>query len=417
MAEPAVPRIVAATAAVTVLLILASAAAWRLHGEWRLGRVELTTDGPPLLLQVLDESGEEPIGEPVDLVTRTTLVLPDGEYRLRVNGVGRLGRTFRLAVNRGETIAYALSLDEGRLLGGDPDPSRSLMRDGPREEPMPFASVTRAMELTPGRSDIVEFTGRSVLRRDGATGKAVWNTVDPRIPYDPGHDPGRWLRRTDPYHWRLQFIEPAMDLDGDGTRDVLLVVGVSHGFLALSGKDGSMLWNHAPELNGPGGPQAEGPDLPGPIVPASMPSQLIGQPAIEDVDGDGTPDLIATLLFQEFPRSEPPPIRKAPGRPGCPCAAGESSRRSRADRDGGCGVTRSTRRSRRRRLRWNIVRRRWCAAGDRRSWASSTDRGGGGSGLTRRPAGQKPGRSIWASCPFAPSDTPTSMATASLRSW
>ena len=70
-------------------------------------------------MQVLDESGVQPVGEPVNLVTRTTLVLPDGEYRLRVNGGGRLGRTFRLAVNRGETIAYALSLDEGRLLGGD----------------------------------------------------------------------------------------------------------------------------------------------------------------------------------------------------------------------------------------------------------------------------------------------------------
>ena len=58
-------------------------------------------------MQVLDESGEEPIGEPVDLVTESTLALPDGDYRLRVNGVGRLGRTYRFAVNRGETIAHA----------------------------------------------------------------------------------------------------------------------------------------------------------------------------------------------------------------------------------------------------------------------------------------------------------------------
>ena len=66
---------------------------------------------------MLARVGDEPIGEPVEVFKKSTLALPDGDYRLRVNGEGRLGRTYRFAVNRGETIAHKLSLDEGRLLG------------------------------------------------------------------------------------------------------------------------------------------------------------------------------------------------------------------------------------------------------------------------------------------------------------
>ena len=53
-----------------ILLIEAVAfAAWRSFDGWRVGRVLLTTVGPPLTAQVLDESGEAPIGGVTDLVT------------------------------------------------------------------------------------------------------------------------------------------------------------------------------------------------------------------------------------------------------------------------------------------------------------------------------------------------------------
>ncbi len=295
-------QFIASTVAATLLVVLGGLAAWRTFSEWRLGRVVLSNDGAPLIVQVLAETTDEPIGEPIDLLKTTTLALPDGDYRLRVDGLGRLGRTYRLAVNRGETIGCEISLDEGRLLGGE----WSLRywtesRDKPREEPMPFALVSWALELTPGKSDIVEFTGKSLIRRDGVTGQAVWDVSNPRSPYDPGHDPGPWVRRIGPNRWELQFVEPAIDLDGDGISDVLLVVGNSHAFMAVSGKDGSMLWNFVAEHDGPGGAQPEGPVLPGPLRQASRQGSVIGRPAVGDVNGDGTPDLIATMVFQEFP--------------------------------------------------------------------------------------------------------------------
>ncbi len=299
--NPKAIRTAAAFVASVVLLDLIGVAAWRTYSESRLGRIVLTNDGPTMTVQVLDEPGREPIGEPVVVFRKSTLTLPDGDYRLQVNQEGRLGRTYRLAVNRGETIAHWLSLDEGRLLGRDPVEYPFMGRDRPREEPMPFALVTVALELTPGKADIVEVTGRTIIRRDGASGEPVWDAANPRSPHDPGRDPALWLRRIGPNAVGFSFFEPAMDLDGDGIRDVLAVLDVSPAFLALSGKDGSMLWNFVPEHDGPGGPQPEGPVLPGPVHQASREGRLIGRPTVGDVDADRVPDLIATMSLQEFP--------------------------------------------------------------------------------------------------------------------
>ena len=108
------------TAVIVAAIVVAAAsiAGWRYYTESRFGRVELVTEGDSVVVQVLDESGDLAIGEPFDLATRAVVSLPEGDYRLRVNGVGRMGRTYRFAVNRGETQAHTISIDEGRLLGG-----------------------------------------------------------------------------------------------------------------------------------------------------------------------------------------------------------------------------------------------------------------------------------------------------------
>ncbi len=107
----------AAVGAVAVVLLLAMAiVGWWIYASWRVGEIELTTEGQPLIVQVLAESSDSPVGEPFELAARRVVTLPEGEYRLRANGSGRLGRTYRFLVNRGERQAHAISLDEGRLL-------------------------------------------------------------------------------------------------------------------------------------------------------------------------------------------------------------------------------------------------------------------------------------------------------------
>ena len=302
--NPPRPRL---TVLATLLVLLSSLAAWSYYSHWRLGHIVLTNHGIPLLAQLLPESGDEPMGEPFDVVASSTLSLPAGDYRLRVNGVGRLGRTYRLAVNQGETITYELSLDEGRLLAEYVDPG-AWQSGGERlrENLMPFAPVTKSLELTPGKSDIIELTGRTFLRRETEKGTPVWDIANPKVPYSPGHDPGPWLRRFGAYAWGLHLVEPAFDSDGDGARDVIVVAtGVVGAIIALSGRDGSMLWDYVADMDSPGGPLAKTPVLP-------RPGGLIGLPAVGDVDADGTPDLIATLVFHETKAEVQQRIKKPP---------------------------------------------------------------------------------------------------------
>ncbi len=286
--------------AALVLLELAVLAAWWVHGHWSLGRVLLTNDGRPLTVEVLGASRDDLVAGPVALLDRTTLELPDGDYRLRVSGAGRLSRTYRLAVNRGELATHAVSLDDNRLLGqGTTIPFG--MNAPPRPDEILAAPGVAAIEVTPGKADLIEWSETRLSRRDGVTGKVIWDKLEPSKPGKPPRDVHRWLAWFTRAPGRAGLVTPAPDLDGDGRRDLVWHFGGTAAFLAVSGKDGSVLWTHVSELDGPGSPRPEGPMLPGPVQPAERAAQVIEQPAVHDVDRDGTPDIIATLLFHEFP--------------------------------------------------------------------------------------------------------------------
>ena len=256
----------------------------------------LTTDGPPLRAQVLADPSDEPIGEPFDIGTRTRRRLPAAEYRLRVTGNGLLGETFRLGVHRGESQRYAISLDEDRLLGQDP---------------LPYRFAADAMVLSPGRADLVEWTGETLIRRDGATGRPVWDASRPAKPRDPKRDPVAWLHRLS-YHVDEQRyvvpVRPAPDLDGDGTADIVWAFRGTPSLLALSGKDGAFLWTYSADAEGKEGPDPHGPAWPESIEQAPRFGRVLGSPSHEDVDGDGIPDLVAAFaIFEDGPRGILPP--------------------------------------------------------------------------------------------------------------
>ena len=59
-------------------------AGWRFSAEWRLGRIELITEGALWSAQVLAESADTTIGEPFDLShPRSSSSFRRDEYRLR----------------------------------------------------------------------------------------------------------------------------------------------------------------------------------------------------------------------------------------------------------------------------------------------------------------------------------------------
>ena len=175
---------------------------WRFYAGWCVGRIELVlAEGEPVVAQVLEEDADIAIGEPVDVVTRATISLPQGEYRLRVDGKGRLGRTYRIGVRRGETQSHLISIDEGRLLGGERSAGEMRVRDLSR--PIRFAAVTHALELLPGKADLIEWASdsprlgelarASLIRRDGATGEVIWDAARPRTSIALAGDPRQWM--------------------------------------------------------------------------------------------------------------------------------------------------------------------------------------------------------------------------------
>ena len=276
-------------------LLLILVMGWRCYARWRSGRVELIAEGESVVVQVLEEASEELVGEPVGLVDRVVIELPAGEYKLRVEGKGRLSRTFRFSVNRGETLAHSISIDEGRLLGGEPGPAENdEKRPFAMRVPCPIAAA--ALELDPGKADLFGCKEKTLIRRDGATGKVIWEVVSPHTLAASESLRQRLLWRAAHTRFpRTRFEEPAPDLDGDGTADLLLNLRQDLAFMAFSGKNGAMLWKY---FAGPDGRPGAPSELQSRIAYLRQ-SAIAGEPAMADVNRDGTPDLIATLIISE----------------------------------------------------------------------------------------------------------------------
>ncbi len=289
--------------AATMLLMAGAVFGWRFYSDWRLGRVVLSTTGPALTSVVLPESGDEPIGEPFDLGTHTTLALPAGDYWLRVQGMGLLGQTYRLAVHRGETRSYRLALDENCLLG---------------EMSIPYPPAGDALVLKPGKADFIEWTGQTLLRRDLSTGEVIWNADRRGGPADLGHDAFAWMQRLalitiNDGERPGTLVKPSPDLNGDGTGDVVMAFARTPSLLAVSGRDGSMLWTYSPAVNGLRGPDSRGPDEldkaleeagtagGGKPKPAIEGGRVIGSPILVQADDDGVVNLLALFFVFDDP--------------------------------------------------------------------------------------------------------------------
>ncbi len=280
--------------AATVLLMLVAVLGWRYYSNWQLGRVELTTNGPPLTVQVLAESEDEPIVEPFDFGTRTVLSLPAGDYRLRLTGAGLLGRTYRLGVNRGESHSYRLSRDKGLLFD---------------EAPIPFAPATDALTLKPGKLDFIHWDGWTLMRRDGVTGQPTWDAASPGSTVEG--DALGWMSRLALYVSNEPpgtLVKPAPDVNGDGIGDVVMAFARTPSLLAVSGRDGSILWTYSAALDGIGGPDPLGPvefstvsAVGGKTRPAVKGGRVIGTPALVQIDGDGVLDVLALFFVLESP--------------------------------------------------------------------------------------------------------------------
>jgi serine/threonine protein kinase len=225
--KKAVASAAIATAA-SALLLIGGLLGWNLLEKSRLGWVTLTTEGPPLTARLLRAHRDEQVGEEFTVPTRTPVPLPEGDYRVELTGKGQLSETAFLGVNRGQRQRFAVTLNGTG--------SRERWMQSGLESDFHLETVNLA-----GHADVIERRREVFRRRDGATGKVQWEvTLDATRP-PQGQDASEWSAAL---MNRLDLVQPAADLNGDGTRDLIWGSGYMPALLVLSGKDGALLWCH-----------------------------------------------------------------------------------------------------------------------------------------------------------------------------
>lgn len=284
---------VAGLAAVaSALLIAVGVTVWNAYKESLNGRLSLTTEGPSLVAEVLDDHDELVIpGFPVP--NPEPVVLPAGSYRVRLSASGTLSETWRMDVPRGDPVTYPVKLVDRSL-----PPQDVLSRDPP------------ALIELDGRQHVLLGAEQGWRLLNGATWQSIWPgdwkwPESPLVPTDP-----RTLVSTEEWRQLLQgysergsyyapstgnspgLARPAVDIDGDGRQDVIFASRVSPSLLAVSAQSGNPLWwfRALPPFPADHDLNAD------PLIqsPAHENAGIVGQPIMVDIAGE--PAVVSLFL-------------------------------------------------------------------------------------------------------------------------
>ena len=230
----------AAATAATLLITIVAFASWRGYDAWQQTSLKLTTPTPPLVAEVLDSDDQVLRVETVP--TQLPMVLPAGDYRLRVSGEGTLSETFAMELARNKPAAPNLDLSDQNLWAA-------------QEIERSFAVADFGDETA-----LVLLGKQGIALRKRSSPLAGWS-----VELGPKHSPA--LAKSPGFRWpwssgahqysgycdhdlRPWIAARAVDLNGDGTGDLICASRHQAWVMALSGKDGSVLWfvGRAPEL-------------------------------------------------------------------------------------------------------------------------------------------------------------------------
>jgi outer membrane protein assembly factor BamB/tRNA A-37 threonylcarbamoyl transferase component Bud32 len=263
------------SALLTALAIFGAFVGWGAYDEARSGTITLTTpDDRYYVAEIVDEDDRRVLPT-FTVPTEQPVALPEGRYRVRLSGLGFLSETSQLDVQRGRPATYTVGLAARRLW-----------------EPLEMPGRFKLVQID-GHTDIFTHVEGRLRRTSGATGKELWTRgmtakEQPTLP-QPGPDGIDQTR----YLQQIRHVVPVgPDLDGDGHGDLVLGFDVLPDLLAVSGKDGSVLWWHRNRPAPPGVAPGE--------VQYSGENFVAGEPLCLDVDGDGVPDFVAGFRCSEM---------------------------------------------------------------------------------------------------------------------
>jgi serine/threonine protein kinase/outer membrane protein assembly factor BamB len=276
--------------AVTIFLVIGLIGRFA-YQQSLLGYVNLQTseDEGYLVATIFDEHQQQ-----VDrqtLPTQVPIELPAGSYRVRLSGARTMSKDMQLEVRRGSPsnpTSRLLSLKGSQLWP-------AIQHEGNIE----------FLELERG-ADAILVDDQSITRLDGTTGETIWRTnVDTLSETLGSVENFRWwtgFRNFSNGRRQLRrcpkLLQPAVDLDHDGIRDLVFSGSEQAWLMAFSGKSGKALWFRV---------LAEEPPKKWRSGSSTLRSAVVHQPvALADVDQDGVEELLTTVFDCGGDKQTPP---------------------------------------------------------------------------------------------------------------
>jgi hypothetical protein len=187
---------------------------------------------------------------PFTVPTREPVALPAGEYRVRLSSPGTLSETYRFLVERGQEHDFRVE-SAGRELWAPITAKQAGHLD-----------VFDVIDLD-GRADVIVRAPGAIRRQHGGTGETLWEVKLDACTLPAGQGPRNWPYVLTGGQIPPALVRPAVDLDGVPV--LLWACQDSPLLLAVSGKDGKVLWRY----EGLGGEFG----------------RFVGQPAVADLGG------------------------------------------------------------------------------------------------------------------------------------
>ena len=236
--------IAAITAAATLIVAIVSIISFHSFAASRLAHfnVSVVPGEEHLKVEVLDESDQKPVAT-FTAPTQQPQEIPPGHYHVRLSKTGQLSETsqFDAAVGASYSTIAAIS-------------PRNLW-----ETQLGYGDTAEVARLD-GRDDVFLANQDGLRRLHGGTGQPIWQTSVASKDQPLVEKAFHGIQ----YHWPFfnlnelglgraspALVRPALDLDGDGTPDLIWASRSSAALLALSGKSGKLLWCHRSQASLP----------------------------------------------------------------------------------------------------------------------------------------------------------------------